>query len=64
MMIKRFSVSAMALAVAAAAFGGGADAGVVINIYQVGSDVVASGSGTLDVTGLIGLYLGMYIYWK
>jgi MYXO-CTERM domain-containing protein len=29
-----------------------ADAGVVIDINQVGSDVVATGSGTLDLTGL------------
>ena len=41
-----------ALAVAAFSFAPSAQAGVIININQVGSDVVATGSGTLNVTGL------------
>ena len=41
-----------ALALAAFSFAPSAQAGVIININQTGSDVVATGSGTLNVTGL------------
>jgi hypothetical protein len=38
-----------------------ADAGVVINIYQSGSNVIASGSGTLDTTALSMINQGINI---
>ena len=42
----------MAKSFIVAALGGRADAGVVINVEQVGNDIVASGGGTLNLTDL------------
>ena len=44
--------AAIAAALILASLQGTADAGVVIDVSQVGSDVVATGSGSLDLTGL------------
>jgi hypothetical protein len=41
-----------ALALSLAAFGGSAEASVVIDISEVGGNVVITGSGTVDLTGL------------
>ena len=46
----RLIVLAAALGLAVGA--GRAEAGIIIDINQVGSDVVATGSGTIDLTGL------------
>jgi hypothetical protein len=45
-------VAVVAVSFIVAALGGRADAGVVINVEQVGNDTVASGGGTLNLTDL------------
>jgi hypothetical protein len=49
-MIRRMMLAGVFLAVAV----GTSQAGVIIDINQVGSDVVETGSGTIDLTGLTG----------
>jgi hypothetical protein len=46
------SVLSMVLATLLIGAAGRADAGIIINFQQVGSDVVATGSGSIDKTGL------------
>jgi PEP-CTERM motif len=48
----KLSTSATAAFLALSAISGGADAAIVINISDVGSNVVASTSGSADLTGL------------
>ena len=52
-MRKDFFVGILASALAAAAVPSPGAAAVTVNIGEVGSDVVATASGTLDLTGLI-----------
>jgi hypothetical protein len=49
----------VASALLLASVAGPADAGEVITVSQVGSDVVATGSGSLDLTGLSFLFSGV-----
>jgi len=46
------SVLSLVLATLLIGAAGRADAGIIINVQQVGSDVVATGSGSIDLTGL------------
>ncbi len=58
-MTRSWMMSALVAAVLAMmGVGGNAQAGVVININQVGSDVVATGNGTLNLTDLAYFYSG------
>lgn len=48
----RFTMKMAAAAIAAIAIPGAADAAVVVNVAQVGANVVATTTGTLNLTGL------------
>jgi hypothetical protein len=48
----KFTTVAFVSAMALSAFAGRADASVVIDVTQVGADVVAAGSGAFDLTDL------------
>jgi hypothetical protein len=50
---------AITATLALASFGSRADAGFVINVTQVGSNVVATGSGSIDLAGLSFLFSGV-----
>jgi MYXO-CTERM domain-containing protein len=54
--IKWAALTAMVLVTSLA---GTADAGFVVDVSQVGSNVVATGSGSLDLTGLSFLFSGV-----
>jgi hypothetical protein len=56
-MMRRTAIVATTLLFAALC--GRADAGVVIDIYQDGSNVVATGSGSIDLTGLHSSFSGV-----
>jgi hypothetical protein len=49
---RRITVAVAALALAVVAPGGPAQASVTIDIYQSGSDVITTETGTIDLTGL------------
>ena len=58
--MKLFASSAL-IALAAVLLPASANATVTINVTEVGSDVVATGSGSLDLTGLTGVPGGFFL---